>query len=282
MLRPAPVRQNGFVRIIAAVFVVLLVLTIGTFGSGVGATYSAYSQLADSLKPRLDAIATAGNNFQTTRLYDRNGALLYEFFGAGKRTRVALDKIAPSLIAATVAIEDKTFFENTGVDYEGIAKAFVRSLEAGGETGGASTITQQLIKGVVLTKEERLYENRYQRKLTEIILAQELSQRYTKQEILALYLNEIYYGNLAYGIEAAANTYFNTSAIDLTLAQSSLLAGLPQLPNAYDPYNFAEGGILKGIQLDNSWLNTQNALPNSVPPPKWRQVAVLRRWWMKA
>ncbi len=277
MLHPAPVRRNRFVRIIAAFVVVLLVLTFGILGSSVGATYSAYSQLADSLKPRLDAIATASNSFQTTRLYDRNGVLLYEFFGAGKRTRVALDKIALSLIAATVAIEDKTFFENTGVDYEGIAKAFVRSLEAGGETGGASTITQQLIKGVVLTKEERLYENRYQRKVTEIILAQELSRRYTKQEILALYLNEIYYGNLAYGIEAASNTYFNTSAIDLTLAQSSLLAGLPQLPNAYDPYNFTEGGILKGITLDDGWLNTQNELPNSVPAPKWRQVAVLRQ-----
>jgi membrane peptidoglycan carboxypeptidase len=256
----------------------VMVTTAAVFtASGASVAYSAYADLADSLKPRLESMSTATENFETTRIYDRNGLVLYEFFGAGRRTRIPIEQIAPDLISATIAIEDKTFFENTGVDYEGIAKAFLRSLEAGEETGGASTITQQLIKGVVLTDEERSFENRYQRKITEIILAEELSRRYTKEEILELYLNEIYYGNLAYGIEAAANTYFDRSANALTLAQSALLAGLPQLPSAYDPYAFAEGGVLQGLRLDDDWLSPRYTLPEGVPAPKWRQIAVLRQ-----
>lgn len=213
--------------------------------------YSAYSDLAASLKPRLAAIENR-ESFETTRLYDRNGQLLYEFFGAGKRTRVSLDQISTYLISATVAIEDRTFFENRGVDYLGILRTLLTSLQAGEETGGASTITQQLIKNVVLSEEERRYENRYQRKIIEIILAQELSEQYSKKDILELYLNEIYYGNLAYGIEAASNVYFGIPAKDLNLPQAALLAGLPQLPSVYDPFNYLDGGVLKGAP--GGWL----------------------------
>lgn len=241
-----------------------------------GTAYSAYSDLAASLKPRLAAIENR-ESFETTRLYDRNGQLLYEFFGAGKRTRVALDQISTYLISATVAIEDRTFFENRGVDYLGIARTLLSSLQAGEETGGASTITQQLIKNVVLSDEERRYENRYQRKLIEIILAQELSEQYSKNDILELYLNEIYYGNLAYGIEAAANVYFGIPAKDLNLPQAALLAGLPQLPGVYDPFNYLDGGVLKGVRLEEGWLSPAYRLPTGTPPPKWRQVAVLRQ-----
>ncbi|HEX5689146.1 MAG TPA: transglycosylase domain-containing protein, partial [Roseiflexaceae bacterium] len=169
----------------------------------------------------------------------------------------------------------KTFFQNQGVDFEGIAKAGLRSLQAGEETGGASTITQQLIKGVILTDEERSPENRYRRKLTEIVLAQELSRQYTKREVLELYLNEIYYGNLAYGIEAASNVYFGVHANELTLAQASLLAGLPQLPSAYDPINYLEGGVLTGVQLRSGWLRPEYEFDNNTPAPKIRQAAVL-------
>jgi membrane peptidoglycan carboxypeptidase len=277
MVRPNPPRAPYLMRLTLAILLATIVTAGVVAASGASVAYSAYASLADSLKPRLESMSTAADSFATTRIYDRNGTVLYEFFGAGRRTRVPLDTIAPDLINATIAIEDKTFFENTGVDYEGIAKAFLRSLEAGEETGGASTITQQLIKGVVLTDEERTFENRYQRKVTEIILAEELSRRYTKEEILELYLNEIYYGNLAYGIEAAANTYFDRSANELTLAQSALLAGLPQLPSAYDPYAFADGGVLQGLRLDDDWLSPRFALPDGVPAPKWRQIAVLRQ-----
>src|SRR5512145_2029965 len=259
-------------RILIALIFTMALLVIG----GIGTMYGIYAQLASSLTPRLDEISNV-DSFQTTRIYDRNNVLLYEFFGAGKRTRVAYDQIATNLISATIAIEDKTFFENQGVDYEGLAKALIRSISAGEETGGASTITQQLIREVVLTDEERVYNNRYQRKLTEIVLAQELTERYSKKEILELYLNEIYYGNLAYGIEAAANTYFGIHAKDLKLPQAALLSGLPQYPRGYDPINYLEGGILKGVQLSSDWLKPGYQLPESIPPPKWRQIAVIRQ-----
>lgn len=268
---------SGFVRLLSGFLLILLLMSTVILGSSAATAYSAYSQLASSLNPRLNQLSQAADGFQTTRVYDRNGRQLYEFFGAGKRTRAALADISPDLINATISIEDKTFFENTGVDYEGIAKAFYRSLSAGEETGGASTITQQLIKLLLLTDEEREYENRYQRKIAEIILAQELSEKRSKKEILEIYLNEIYYGNLAYGIEAASNVYFDRSAKELTLAQAALLAGLPQLPNVYDPFANAEGNVIRGFRLGENWLSPEYRLPDGIPPPKWRQIAVLRQ-----
>src|SRR5688500_4774125 len=201
--------------LIRALLALALLCTLLLLG-GLGATYTAYAQLADSLSGRLDTL-TKHDNFQTTRIFDRHGVLLYEFFGAGKRTNVTLDQIDPRLVQATLAIEDKTFFQNSGVDYEGILKAFLRAANAGEAQGGASTITQQFIKLAVLSDEERAADKVYQRKLAEIVLAQELSRQYTKNDILNFYLNEIYYGNLAYGIEAAANVYFDTPAKTLTL-----------------------------------------------------------------
>ncbi|MCG8350373.1 MAG: transglycosylase domain-containing protein [Chloroflexales bacterium] len=248
-------------------------------GTGV---YSAYAQIAASLKPRLEAM----NNrqvFQTSRIYDRHGTLLYEFFDAGRRTKISLNDVSPLLINATIAIEDKTFFTNPGVDVEGIIRTIYSSIRAGEETGGASTISQQVIKGIIFTDEERLYENRYERKLKEIILAQELSQRYSKEAILELYLNEIFYGNLAYGIEAASRTFFKTAAKDLNLAQASLLAGLPQSPSTYNPINFLErdeqGSYLPGVSLPagDAWLSSDASLPNNISPPRYRQIAVLRQ-----
>jgi peptidoglycan glycosyltransferase len=274
MLRAAPPPPVRAGAIVVRLLLGLAVLTAVLMLTGIGTVYGAYSQLALSLKPRLEAVAKH-DSFQTTRIYDRNNTLLYEFVGTGRRTRVPLEQISTRLISATVAIEDKTFFENQGVDYEGILKAFYRSLQAGEETGGASTITQQLVRGVILTSEELTRENRYRRKLTEIILAQELSRQYTKKEILELYLNEIYYGNLAYGIEAASDVYFDVHAKDLSLAQAALLAGLPQLPNVYDPVNYLEGGTLHGIQLGEGWLNPDYKFPVGTPPPKIRQASVL-------
>ncbi|NJP04309.1 MAG: glycosyl transferase, partial [Chloroflexaceae bacterium] len=241
---------------------------------------NAHAQIAASLKPRLDELQNR-QVFQTSRIFDRNGTLLYEFFDAGRRTKVPLDEISPLVISATVAIEDKSFFRNTGVDYEGIFRAIYQNMRAGGETSGASTITQQVVKNIVLTEEEREYENRYQRKVKEIILAQELNQRFSKEQILELYLNEIYYGNLSYGIEAASDSYFDIRARDLNLAQAALLAGLPQLPSQYEPLNFLQqdeaGGFLPGLGLEDGWLEPDYVLPEDIAPPKWRQIAVLRQ-----
>jgi membrane peptidoglycan carboxypeptidase len=265
-----------FVRLLAVVLVAILGL-VSFVGFGL---YSAYAQTTATLKPRLAAI----NNrelFETSRMVDRNGKLLYEFFNAGKRTSVPIEQISPLLIKATIAIEDQTFYTNQGIDLAGIVRTLLSSLEAGEETGGASTITQQVIKRIVLTEEERAPDKRYERKLKEIVLAQELDKILSKDDILSLYLNEIFYGNLAYGIEAASNVYFDRSARDLTLAQAALLAGLPQLPSLYNPINHLErdeqGGYLPGLRLSNGWLEPTYQLPGDLPPPKWRQISVLRR-----
>ncbi len=282
LLRHNRVRSstNNVFVLFGQVFAVLLIIGVLITLALITGAYSAYAQVAASLTPRLDALNTRAV-FETSRIYDRNGTLLYEFFDTGRRTRVSLDDVSPWLIEATIAIEDKTFFSNPGIDFQGMARTLYTSLSAGEETGGASTITQQVIKNIILTEEERLFENRYQRKFKEIILAQELNERHSKEEILELYLNEIYYGNLAYGIEAASESYFGIPARDLNLAQAALLAGLPQLPSRYDPMYYLQrddrGDVLPGVRLDDGWISQDYQLPDDLAPPKWRQIAVLRQ-----
>lgn len=261
---------------IVALFILMLLFVALTSTTA----FVVYAQIAATLKPRLAALDER-NVFETSRIYDRNGTLLYEFFGSGRRIRVGLDDVSPLVINATISIEDKTFFSNTGVDYEGIIRAVYQNVSAEEEVSGASTITQQVIKNVILSDEERSYEKRYERKFKEIILAQELNQVYDKEQILELYLNEVYYGNLAYGIEAASRVYFGTHADELTLPQAALLSGLPQLPSRYDPINYLrhdeQGGFLPGLELESGWRNPDYQFPEDVAPPKWRQVAVLRQ-----
>ena len=140
------------------------------------------------------------SQFETTRILDRNGNSLYEILdpSAGRRTYVPLDKISPVLIAATIATEDKDFYSHPGFDPAAIVRALWENYRTNGQGGGASTITQQLARALLLSPEERA-ERTYSRKAREIILAAEITRRYSKDEILELYLNEIYYGNLAYG-----------------------------------------------------------------------------------
>jgi penicillin-binding protein 1C len=152
---------------------------------------------------------------------------------AGRRTYVSLDHIAPALVAATIATEDKDFYSHPGFDPLAILRAAWQNLESGQTVSGASTITQQLVRAVLFTPEERNQVS-YGRKIREVILAAEIERRYSKDEILELYLNEIYYGKLAYGVEAASETYFNKSADQLTLGEAAFLAGLPQAPSVYD------------------------------------------------
>ncbi|MCJ7699945.1 MAG: transglycosylase domain-containing protein, partial [Anaerolineales bacterium] len=184
------------------------------------------------------------SQFETTRILDRNGNLLYEIMdpSAGRRSYVPLDEISPYLIAATLATEDKEFYSHPGFDPMAIVRAFGQNLSSGDTVSGASTITQQLAKSLFLTSEERA-QGTYSRKVKEALLAAELTRLYTKDEILELYVNEIYYGNLTYGIEAASQTYFGKSAKNLNLAQASFLAGLPQLPGIYDIYTNREATL---------------------------------------
>ncbi len=168
---------------------------------------------------------------QTTKFYDRTGEhLLFELYGAQNRTVVKFDEISDYSKWATVAIEDKDFYNHGGFSLMGITRA-AWSNATGGQVQGGSTITQQFVKNSLLTNEQTVT-----RKIKELILAIELERLYTKDEILSFYLNEIPYGAQEYGIEAAAQSFFNKSAKELNIAESAMLAALPQAPSLYSPY----------------------------------------------
>ncbi len=173
--------------------------------------------------------------YQTTYLYDRNGTLIAEIYPEGQRTWVSLGRVSQHLIDATVATEDATFFENAGVEPRRLVGAIIQNAQAESVVSGGSTITMQLARNLFLGVEER-YNQSINRKLTEINLSQELTTLYSKDEILEMYLNLLNYGSVSYGPEAAARTYFAKSAADLTLAEATMLAGIPQQPATLNPY----------------------------------------------
>jgi 1A family penicillin-binding protein len=180
---------------------------------------------------------------ESTKIYARDGSLIYEVHGEIKRTLVNLEDISPYLINATIAVEDKNFYKHSGVSITGLARSIIVDLIYREKRQGGSTITQQFVKNAILTRDKSFI-----RKIKEIIIAIELEARFSKDEILKMYLNEIPYGRNAYGIEAASLTYFNKKASELTLAESAYLASLPQAPSFYNPSgpNFE---LLKARQL---------------------------------
>lgn len=173
--------------------------------------------------------------FQTTRIYDRRGVLLAEVYDEGQRTWVRLDQISRHLINATIATEDATYYTNSGIDPIRIVGAMWQNIDGGQIVSGASTITMQLARNLFLGIDQR-YDQSLDRKILEAGLAQELTEMYSKDEILEMYLNMLNYGHLAYGPEAASQTYFGKSAIELTLAEATLLAGIPQQPANLNPF----------------------------------------------
>jgi penicillin-binding protein 1C len=220
----------------------LLAMLAGIIILLVGGSFIVYEyyKIAATL-PSVADLQQRASTFETTRIFDRNGSLLYEILdpSAGRRTFITLDKISPLMVAATITTEDKSFYSHPGFDWTAILRAFWQNFKKGGTVSGASTITQQLARSLLLSPEERT-EQSYIRKVREALLAAEITRRYSKDQILELYLNEFYYGNLAYGVEAASETYFNTTADKLDLAQASFLAGLPQAPSVYDVYRNRE------------------------------------------
>jgi membrane peptidoglycan carboxypeptidase len=172
----------------------------------------------------------------STRIYDRNGTLLYQIAdpNMGVNHVVALDDLPDCMIDATIATEDANFYSHPGVDIQGVIRALWINVKGGEVVAGGSTITQQVARTLLLDPEQRA-ERTLQRKLREGVLAVQLTQAYSRDDILALYLNQTYYGHLAYGVEAAARAYFAKGASELTLAECAMLAGLPQAPASYDP-----------------------------------------------
>ncbi len=172
----------------------------------------------------------------STKIYDRHGTLLYEITDPhqGLHTPLTLTDIPQACREATIATEDASFYTNPGVDVWAIVRAVYINLSGGEVLSGGSTITQQLARNLLLTPQERVQVS-LTRKLREAILAWRLARLYSKDEILTLYLNEAYYGNLAYGLEAASRAYFGKHAAELDLAECAMLAGLPQSPANYNP-----------------------------------------------
>ena len=203
--------------------------------SGIVSIIGGCALCAHLLLPLPDPLAQRASS-PTTQIYDRHGQLLYEVIDphTGKHTPLPLAEIPLILQQATIATEDASFYTNPGVDLRAILRAVWINLRGGEVLSGGSTITQQVARNLLLSPQERV-QRTLTRKLRESILAWQLAQRYSKDQILELYLNETYYGNFAYGVEAAAQAYFAKSAAELDLAEATLIAGLPQAPSAYNP-----------------------------------------------
>ena len=184
---------------------------------------------------------------QSTKIVDRNGQLLYQIHGEENRTLVKFEDIPNAVKQATVALEDKDFYRHSGFNFKGIARAFLYDIFHRQVKQGGSTITQQFVKNAVLTNEKSL-----SRKIKEFIMSIEIEQIYSKNEILSMYLNEIPYGNNAYGIQQASKTYFDKDTKELNLAESALLASLPQAPTYYNPYGSNTDALMgrKDFTLD--------------------------------
>lgn len=244
-----PARSGGaksfFLRsfiglLFALIFILVVVASFGVYQ---------YFLITSSLPPT-DNLAAHASQFETTRIMDRNGDILYEVIdpNAGRRTYVPLNKISPYVIAATIATEDQEYYNHPGYDFFAMARALYQNYTSGEIVSGASTITQQLARGLLFSYDERIDQS-IDRKAREIVLAAEITRKYSKEEILELYLNENNYGNTAYGIEAAAQTYFYTSAENLNLAQATFLVGIPQSPAIYDIINNREATLNRHKQV---------------------------------
>jgi|YNPBryBLVA2012_1023415.scaffolds.fasta_scaffold01595_4 penicillin-binding protein 1C len=201
----------------------------------------------------------------SSRILDRHGRLLYEIADphAGRHTPVPLEEIPLYCRQATIATEDANFYTNPGVDLVGIVRALWINLRGGEVLAGGSTITQQLARNLLLDPQERA-ERTLARKLRESILAWRIARTYSKDEVLALYLNEVNYGNLAYGIEAAARAYFGKGAAELDLAECALLSGLPQSPAVYDPLTNPEAArerqrVVLRLMVEQGYITEEQA-----------------------
>jgi penicillin-binding protein 1A len=215
---------------LVSVFLASVVALVGTFA------YT-YAQVAEDL-PELDQYS-ATELAQTSVVYDSSGNVVDELHGVQNRFVVGLDEINPSLSDAVIAIEDHRFYEHRGVDFEAIGRAAGENFATLSVRQGGSTITQQLVKNTYIAQEQRQIPS-LQRKMTEASLAWQYEEEHEKDEILEQYLNTGYFGENAYGIEAAARTYYNKEAAELSLPESALLAGIINLPGTYDPFNDPE------------------------------------------
>ena len=232
--------RTGLNLVLRVVGVMVLFSVLGNVllaGLTIGAAAAGYSAITANLPTPEDVRTASVETFETTKIYDRTGQnRLYEVIdpSAGDRNWISLDDIPDYLIDATVAMEDASFWTNPGFNVRGLVRAFVNNLR-GEPVQGASSITQQVVKRSVFSVEEQI-ERSYSRKIKEVLIATKMTRLYEKEEILEWYLNTIFYGNLAYGIDAAARSYFDKPASELTLSEAATLVPIPQSPtkNPFD------------------------------------------------
>jgi len=210
------------------IFSALLWGLVGGSFLGASALVGAYFYVSSTL-PRVETLADYRPPL-ITRIYSDDGTIIAEY-SKERRVLVSIEQMPRQLTQAFVAAEDSSFFEHQGIDFQSILRAAMKNVRAGGIAQGGSTITQQVAKKLLLTSERT-----FTRKFKEAILAWRMEQHLSKEEILYLYLNQIYLGHRAYGVEAAAENYFDKNVEQLTLAECAILAGLPQAPSRYSPY----------------------------------------------
>jgi penicillin-binding protein 1A len=234
-------RRAGVVVATLAIIFVIAVLAVG-FGAG-----AALSQSCDlnTLRP----VEIGQNSF----VYADDGSLLGSIPAERNREPVRLGQMSRWLPRATIAVEDRRFYQHGGVDYVGIARAAWKDVTVGKVVQGGSTITQQLVRGLYTGREKT-----FTRKLKEACLSIKLAQKWPKSKILDEYLNTVYYGNHAYGVEAAAQTYFSKHARQLTLLQSAMLAGLPQAPSIYDPFHNPQAALDRRDEVLRAMLTSRD------------------------
>jgi membrane peptidoglycan carboxypeptidase len=255
-------KAGGGRSLLIATPFVLVALALAGIGVAAGAAFGVYQSFADDLVEP-ETIVDTQRALGTSKVFDaggpEDGTLLFEFADplSGLRNPVRMEDVSTHLINATVSTEDASFFENSGINLRGLSRAVWENIGLGtgnffGGSGGSS-ITQQLVKNVLIPPEERSGRTieRAQAKLKESILAIELTEQYSKLQILEWYLNTIFYGNLSYGIGAASERYFGKPAANLDLHEAALLAGLPQAPANLDPFEHPEAARARqGIVLD--------------------------------
>lgn len=274
---PPVVRRRGRVRrVLRLVFRTLLVLILG--GSALIA-WVFYQDLTGEL-PAIGRL-THFTPPSVTRVYAGDGTTLLGEFYLEKRYPLPLSKIPLLIQRAFLASEDKDFYSHPGVNFSAVTRAFMINWQAGRTVQGGSTITQQIVKSVLLTPERS-----YRRKAQEMILALRLERQLTKEQIFEIYLNQIYLGSGAYGVEAAAHEYFNKSVADLTLPEAAMIAGLAPAPSAYDPFKNLEGAkerqryVLERM-MEERFISYAQAMtawqepltPSSAPPASYTDLA---------
>jgi penicillin-binding protein 1A len=235
------IRRRRRAGIAVAVFAIVVLISVLTVGLGAGAALSQSCDL-NTLRP----VEIGQNSF----VFARDGSVLGSIPAERNREPVSNSRMSKWLPRATVSIEDRRFYQHGGVDYEGIARAAWKDVTAGKVVEGGSTITQQLVRNLYIGQEKTL-----NRKVKEACLAIKLSRKWPKSKILNEYLNTVYYGNHAYGVEAASQTYFSKPASQLTLLESAMLAGLPQAPSIYDPFHSPQAALDRRDEVLRSMLS---------------------------